>query len=291
MQKPVAKKQLIINADDAGFSDPINEAVKACYLGGKITGASLMACGDRFKEAASMLREIGKNDVGVHFTLTGKLSPCVEDKSRVATLVNKDGRLAADYKIFALRYLLGRIDLDQVYLELKTQIKRVLDEGLAVTHFDSHENVHMFPDVFDVTKNLAEEFKVPYVRMPVEPSSIMLKGFSIKDFVRRSSLIAFASKNKKRIGDVSFMSNDIFLGHFHAGRMDYDIFFFMMNRLGEGISELAVHPSILSEDFFNKFPWYKNAEKEFDFLINEDWKGRLDALGVRLVTHREAVAN
>ncbi|MGB2629704.1 MAG: ChbG/HpnK family deacetylase [Candidatus Omnitrophota bacterium] len=282
-------KSLIINADDVGFSGPINEAVKACCLDGRITGVSVMASGPCFKEAAEMLKEIGKKDVGVHLTLTGNSFPCAGDRSKVSTLVGSDGKFPAGYKTFAFRYFLGKIGAREVRLELSAQIKRVLDEGLVVTHLDSHEHVHMFPEILDLTIRLSKEFGVPYIRFPRESPGIILKRFSVKDFARYASLAVFVSKGKGQITRAGVGRNDAFLGHFHAGRMDEGVFTFLLDRLSDGINEVAVHPSTSSGDFFRECPWYRNAEKEFDFLMNGRWKGRLEAEGIRLVSHKEAL--
>jgi predicted glycoside hydrolase/deacetylase ChbG (UPF0249 family) len=280
-------KSLIINADDVGFSSAINEAARICYQEGRITGVSVTACGTRFLEAAEMLRGIEKKDVGVHLTLTGDLSPCAQDKSGVSTLIGRDGKFMNGYKSFASRYFLGKIDPAQVYLELSSQIKKVQDEGLTVTHLDSHEHVHMFPEILEATIKLAGEFNVPYIRLPLEPSRIMRKSFSVGDFMRHFSLVLFTPGGKKRVTQANIKYNRTFLGHFHAGRINYDVFCFLLDNLREGINELAVHPAVSSEDFSKKYPWYKNAEGEFSFLTKENWKKRIASSGIRLASHKD----
>ncbi|MGB3082949.1 MAG: ChbG/HpnK family deacetylase [Candidatus Omnitrophota bacterium] len=265
-------KSLIINADDVGFSDAINEAAKECFLAGSITGVSLMTRGARFDEAASMLREIGKKDAGVHLTLTG---PC--------------GTFAESYRDLAMRYFLGKVDLDEIYAELSGQIKKVRDAGLEVTHLDGHEHVHMFPDILRLTIRLAKEYGVPYIRFPLEVSSIMMKSFSLKDLVRHFSLAAFIPVGKKCLQASGLKCNEYFFGHFHAGRIDSEVFRFMLDNLREGVTELAVHPSVRSESFYRESPWYKNTGEEFNALIEKGWKELLPALGILLVPHKKVI--
>ena len=262
-------KFLIINADDVGFSDAINAAVRECYISGAITGASIMACCPRFNEAVKILLEIGKEEVGVHLTLTGMK------------------KFAHNYKSFALKYSMGRIDLGKAYEELSGQVKKVRDKGLNITHIDSHEHIHMFPGVLNIAIKLALEFNIPYVRLPFESSRMMTKSFSVKDAVRHVSLAAFIPSGKRQISQIGLEHNDYFLGHFHAGRIDDDILRFMISNLREGVTELAVHPSAGSEAFYREFPWYKSTKKEFDFLVNKTWKEELAGSGVRLVTHKK----
>jgi len=280
-------KFLIINADDCGFSDAVNEAVERCYRAGRITGVSIMAVGACFQQAAGMLKNIEKTDVGVHMTLTGRLSPCTEDRARIDTLLNKDGTFPADYKSLGLRCLLRKLRQGQVYLELREQIEKVLNEGLSVTHLDSHEHVHMFPEVFDATLKLASEFNIPYIRIPLENPAAITKSFAIKDLVRYGGLRVFASRGRKLIAGTSLKYNDVFCGHFHSHRIDDSILSAMIGNISEGVSELAVHPSVLSEDLVKRFPQYRNAHIELDAIMNGRWKERLGAEGITLVSHKE----
>jgi predicted glycoside hydrolase/deacetylase ChbG (UPF0249 family) len=207
----------------------------------------------------------------------------------VSTLVGEDGIFLKSYKELALRFFSKKINLDQVYLEFSNQIRKIQDAGLNITHLDSHEHVHMLPGLPDMVTKLAKDFKIEYVRLPQEPASVMLKGFTLKDLLRRLSLAIFTLNAKKRLRGKGIFTNDAFLGHFHAGRIDCDTFCYMLEGLNDGVSEFAFHPAATSEDFLEKFPWYKNAGKEYDLLLSKDWGKYLTEAGVQLATHKEAL--
>ncbi len=283
-------KSLIVNVDDVGLSDAINEAVKACYRRGAITGVSVMPCGARFTEAANMLRNLGKVEVGVHLTLAGRFSPCTEDISAISTLLRANGEFSRDYKSFGTRYFLRRIKSHQVYLELANQIKRVMAEGLTITHLDSHEHIHMFPEIFRITLRLAAEFGIPYIRIPLEHIKMIRKKLPPKDLLRHAALRMFTSGAKKIISRTRLKCNDAFLGHTHAGRIDDDILCFMVDNLEDGICELAVHPGIQSPELVEESPWHRNAPAELDTLLNGRWRAHAESRNVRLVSHKEAVS-
>ncbi|MCK4851650.1 MAG: ChbG/HpnK family deacetylase [Candidatus Omnitrophica bacterium] len=283
-------KSLIINADDCGLSEEINQAVEICYRAGSITGVSIMSPGACFQPAARMLRNTGKTDVGVHLTLTGNLPPCAEDRAGVGTLLGRNGKFLPDYKSFGSRYLLRGIRQDQVYRELKAQIEQILEQGLSITHLDSHEHVHVFPGVFKVTLKLAEEFNIPYIRIPRENLSVITRSFSIKDLMRYAGLNGLAASAGARISRSGRKYNNAFWGHFHSGRIDDDILCFIMENLGQGVNELAVHPAVASREFLEEFPWHRNARKELGALMDGRWKTCLDPGDVRLVSHRQAAA-
>ena len=281
---------LIINADDVGLSDGINEAVKACYSKGIITGVSVIACGGSFREGAAMLREAARTEVGAHLALTGAFRPCTEDLSKVNTLVSKDGRFPRDYWGFFRRYSTGRISSGQIRLELENQIKRLKAEGLEITHLDSHEHVHVFPGVFGIVLDLARENGVPYVRSASEDPVVIKKDFRLRDLARYAILKAFAVRAGKRLERSGLGYNDRFLGHFHSGRINGDILLYMAENMSDGLFELAVHPGIVTAELLDKSPWHANAQAEMEALMNKSWRKLLEVEGVRLVTHMEAVS-
>ena len=280
-------KSLIINIDDVGISPAINEAVKKCYALGIITGVSVVSCGSHFFEACNMLQKIEKRDVGAHLTLTGHLMPCTKDSSKVRNLLGKKETFLESYKDLIRQYVIKKFDLGAIYLEFSNQIKKIKEEGLTVTHLDSHEHIHMLPDIMKIVVTLAREFNVPYIRLSKEPGSMLKKEFTIKDFFRYASLKAFAPVAKRIITENGLKCNDAFLGHFHSGRINDDILCFMMRSLPKGVSELAVHPGVLSPELLDFSSWYKNAQKELDALTDGRWEECAESNKIRFIPHKE----
>lgn len=281
-------KSLIINADDIGISDAVNEAVKECYLAGVITGTSIMVCGERFLEACTILKNLSETEVGVHLTLTGRFRPAMPDTSTIRSLVSEEGTFVSGYFEFATRYFSGRIRSKEMYRELKQQILKVKEEGLEVTHLDSHEHIHMFPRVLEITTKLAKEFNVPYIRLPLERAVILEKGFTFKDFIRYTALNTFIRSSRKTFDRIRATCCVNFMGHFHSGRINTDILCFMIKNLPEGVNEIALHPALESEAFLKAYPWYRNAHKEFNTLMDEKWRNLARAEGIAFVTHKQA---
>jgi predicted glycoside hydrolase/deacetylase ChbG (UPF0249 family) len=282
-------RSLIVNADDVGLSDGVNEAVRRSYLSGAITGVSVMACGRCFREAAAMLRDLEKPETGVHLTLTGGFFPCTKTASKIKSLLNKRGAFPGDYWAFMARYFRKKTRMDEIYLELVNQIKKVKEEGLTITHLDSHEHVHIFPGVLKVVVSLAKEFNIPYIRLPLERTVVTRIGFRVIDLLRHEGLKAFASRAGKTITAANLKHNDTFLGHFHSGRIDDDVLVFMMKNLAEGVSELALHPGVTSRGVLSDpVHHHSNAPIELDALLNGKWRQLSESEGIRLISHKEA---
>jgi predicted glycoside hydrolase/deacetylase ChbG (UPF0249 family) len=284
------EKLLIVNADDCGFSEEIDSAVEACYRAGKITGTSLMAGGRSFSHAAGMLKKNGISAAGVHLTLTGSLSPCTKDLSEIKTLCPGRDIFCAAYGSFALNYFMGRIKPEHIRREFVSQIEKVRGAGLELSHLDSHEHIHALPGIFGIVAGLAKEYKIPYVRVPLENISAMQKNFSLKNMARYGALRAVlaCAEPFKGLAERGIASNGRFLGHFHAGSLNDEILCSMMAALKEGVNELAVHPAIFSEKFTKGFPWYANAASEMNAILKGDWHKKAAASGIKLVTHAGA---
>ena len=52
-----------------------------------------------------------------------------------------------------------------VYNELKSQIQKVLNDGIKISHFDSHEHIHHSPWIFKIITELGKEFKINKIRL------------------------------------------------------------------------------------------------------------------------------
>ena len=262
-------KKLIINADDAGLSKEANEAIGKCFKSDVVTGTSVIACGASFNEAVEMLHSVGKAEVGVHLTLTGDFTPVSKDTGRIKTLLDETGKFNEGYQKFALRYFLGKINADEISYELASQIKKVRETGLKITHLDSHEHIHMLPRVLKTVLILADEFKVPYIRFSSERIGAIKKSFRVKDLLRYMCLKVFAPMAKRSIDSFNIKRNDFFLGHFHSGRISDDILCSMLDGLKDGVTELAVHPA---------------QDVELETLLNGKWKSLAAEKDIQLST-------
>ena len=52
----ISRKQLVVNADDFGFTPDVNEGIVESHRNGILTAATLMANGDAFKDAVRLAR-------------------------------------------------------------------------------------------------------------------------------------------------------------------------------------------------------------------------------------------
>ncbi|RPJ72470.1 MAG: ChbG/HpnK family deacetylase, partial [Desulfobacteraceae bacterium] len=163
MKRPAAAIRLVVNADDLGVSERVNAGIILAHRRGIVTAASLMAVGRAFAQAVEGCRAFPALDVGVHLTLVAE--PPLRPNS---SLPGPDGRLPASAGAFLRRWAAGGIRRDDIRAECAAQIERVLNQGLRVTHLDSHQHVHALPRLADLCLDLAARYGIPFVRVPVE---------------------------------------------------------------------------------------------------------------------------
>ncbi len=146
-------KQLVVNADDFGFTPDVNQGIVEAHRRGILTATTLMANGAAFEDALRLARETPSLDVGCHLVLIGGRS----------LSTGKPLPLTVPQLLAAM----ARREI-RVYDELRAQVRRIVDAGIRPTHLDTHKHTHLAPPVLDAVARLGEEFDIPWVRRPFD---------------------------------------------------------------------------------------------------------------------------
>jgi len=138
----VAKRYLIVNADDFGQSHDINRGVILSYEQGIVTSASLMVRQPAAFEAAAYSRHKPDLSVGIHFDF-GEWAYRHDTWVPLYEVVSMDDKTAVKNEICgqltAFRDLVGR----------------------DPTHIDSHQHAHRKKPVSSILLRLAQQLGVP----------------------------------------------------------------------------------------------------------------------------------
>jgi chitin disaccharide deacetylase len=224
--------RLIVNADDFGFNQDVNEGILEAHRNGILTAATLMANGDAFEQAVATARTNPSLDVGCHLTLIGGssvLNPAREMPRTVPEL------LAA----------LARHKMP-VYEEFRAQMMRVNRAGIRPTHLDTHKHTHLAWPVFSAVARIAREFGVRWVRAPFDfatPSAAPLARRLVHRGVRTQQR-SFRSALRR----AGLRSTDHFAGFQLTGHMGTAELLDVIERLPEGVTELMCHPGYMGHD-------------------------------------------
>lgn len=277
-----ARRTLVVTADDVGLHERMNEGSIRAHRDGIVTAVSLVANGRAFDHAVELLRQERALDVGVHLTYVEEtpLSPL----SDVTSLLDDDGRFLKSFRSFSFRYLYGGVDLAELERELRKQIERVLQAGLTVIHLNSHQHLHLFPRIFDRVLALAEEFRIPNVRMPEDypkTSEHDVRAISI----RVLSAMSGRARHKWK-GHTPIAMNDRAVGILHAGHLTAPYLVELLDST-EGVTELVTHPGVATAEIAKTYEWGYDWDEETAALCAPAVRKAIVDRGIQLTRFSE----
>lgn len=267
-------KRLIVNADDFGFTNDVNEGIIEAHHRGILTAATIMATGGAFQQAVVLAKESPELDVGVHLTLIGTRS-----------LSDPAHALPNTIRGLVTAIALGHIDL---YRELEMQLLRVVSAGIIPTHFDTHKHTHLHPRVLDAVALLAAKYGVRWIRRPFDlPVPARIEVPLKKRWL--SSLIGFQcgafEASAKRHG---FHSTDHFAGFQITGRFGAAELAAVAAALPEGTTEFMCHPGHCGSELRESRTRLKESrQRELEALCSLEVKEALRRNGVVLGRYRD----
>lgn len=153
------KRFVIINADDLGISNSVNDAVFELMARGKITSATLIANAPSIKDAARRIPLFPNCSFGVHLNLT-QFEP-LSRNLRSSALTLADGRFHKNFRQARPSPALLRA----IYDELSAQIERLISLGVPISHIDSHHHIHTVPFVVPVIRAVQQRYGIRRIRI------------------------------------------------------------------------------------------------------------------------------
>jgi hypothetical protein len=235
---PPDARVLIINTDDFGMYHAINAAVIQSIEEGIASSCSLMVPCPWALHAMHLLGDRPEIPFGIHLTLFcdtthyrwGPVTPT----ERVPSLLDARGDLFSPAQV---PDLVAQARIDEVELEFRAQIDRVVDAGLTPTHLDWHCLADGGrDDILDLTLSLAEQYGLA-VRIWLEPGRQKLRrrGMPVTDHDFLDSFALDLDGKSARYAE-------------------------LLHELPAGLNEWAVHPGL------------GNAESQ---AIDGGWRVRL----------------
>ena len=146
-------KRLIVNADDFGRHELINAAVERGVTAGCLRSATLMPGGKAFDSAVAVAKRHTELGVGIHFTLVNGYP--VLPPAEIPSLVTEQGVFYDDHTAFVKRYIMGKVNLEEVRAELAAQLQKLEQAGLSLTlrHEDGTTHSYLFKEVKHIIGN------------------------------------------------------------------------------------------------------------------------------------------
>lgn len=153
-------KRIIINADGYGFTPGVNEGIVRTLEAGLVRSTSCTPNFGFLGEVGNVARRFPDVSFGIHFNLSVGMPVCFPNK--VPSLVNEDGCFWGASLLEMI--VQKKINRDDVVRELTAQAALLADSGLPMSHWDGHQNKHLYPLFFDSAMEVAKHFNIAAVR-------------------------------------------------------------------------------------------------------------------------------
>ncbi|HNB52559.1 MAG TPA: ChbG/HpnK family deacetylase [Anaerolineales bacterium] len=258
---------LIINADDFGWTDGHNRAVEQAHREGILNSASLMTTTSGFAEALQILARSPELRVGVHLTLNE--TPPALSSAQLPALTGSDGQFHDSIRAIVQLWGAGKLRKEIILAEWRAQLELALRAGVPVSRLDSHKHVHLFPPLWDAFLVLAQEYKIPYIRLPLERfSSLAVRRLPFWGAMWMFGLRARSQLRGTRLAYAARFWGFTVSGAFTRPRLE----FALAHPAAQGITEIMVHPACITPQvdvLRKKYVWAAEYlfEEELSALI------------------------
>ena len=288
-------RRLIINADGFGFTFGNNRGIVECLPAGVVTSVSVNVNFPAFQETARLLAEWPAVSVGVHLDLT--VGPCVSNPADVPDLVDERGDfLGAEFRKRAMR---GAIPHGQMVAELDAQVRRFQEAGRTPSHWDSHQNQHLYPPFFRAAMEVARRHGI--LRMRTHRHYLFATGggralravragLHLLTHPRRwarywysNRLMRRARREGMQMAD-RLISPGILDGNHKFHRRFWTTLF---QRLPEGVSEVYCHPGYPDETLAAHARYVDERQQELEVLRDPALAEAARREGVELISFHQ----
>jgi len=263
------RRQLVVNADDFGFTPDVNAGIVDAHRRGILTATTLMANGDAYDDAVRLARETPSLDIGCHLVLIGGRS-LVTGNPFPATVAQLLAALAR-----------GRL---RVYDELAAQVRRAAASGIRPTHLDTHKHTHLVPAVLDAVVRLARDFGIRWVRCPFD---FPMNSLGAPRLARLANGAAGLMRGRFRrtLAAHGCRAVDHFAGFQLTGRLGAVELVALAAALPEGSTELMCHPGYLTDALRGAHTRLKESrQRELEALTAAETRRALKEHGIELIS-------
>lgn len=243
-----AHRSVILEADDLGLVYAFNEGIRVAYQEGVLTSTCIRANGYAYDHAVrEILPACPGLGLGIHLCLNE--AGCVAPPSQVPLLLEKTGCLRGGF-FWLIRLARTAAGSQQIELEFRAQIEKVLSDGLDIDHLNSHQHVHMIPSIFRITCRLSREYGIPAVRLtrelPYWAGGVRkrMQPFVNSNFLKHILLNNFARVNEIAARRFGIPTTDYFVGVNYTAHMNLAATLGGIRAAPYGSVEVLLHPAI-----------------------------------------------
>jgi len=290
-------KYLIVNADEFGLTEQVNQGIIEAHQKGVLTSTTFIVNMWSFEDAVALANANPTLATGLHLNLTDGAP--ISNSEAVSSLVDTGGRFHHRGELLR-RLIAGRIKSRDVREELRAQIGKLHAAGISPTHLDSHQSTFMFPTLFRIVVELAAEHQLP-IRLPQEQMMFHSTQTLFRHLgsprlwkkVAMWSICEVMRRGLERRGIPTIRRVASTIGTFentHNNSITLDTYQLILRSIGDGISELMTHPGY-ADDRLASFVWggwpeARRREQELAVLCDSRLSKMIASQDIQLINYR-----
>jgi chitin disaccharide deacetylase len=172
--------RIVVNADDLGISEEVNEAIFRRMEERAITSATLLPNAPFTAEAIKRIHRFPECSFGVHLNLTEFKPMRAQSRVALSDILDEQGYFRGN----AIRET--KIDvriLGAIYREWCDQIENHICMCAQPSHLDAHHHVHTIPQILPVLALLRRRYKINRIRISrnlYAPQDLLKRGMLAK---------------------------------------------------------------------------------------------------------------
>lgn len=287
-------RNLIVNADDLGWTDGVNRGIADAHRQGLVTSTSLLANGRAFDSALDVARGNPALGVGVHLNLSD--GPPTASPENVRGLLNSENCLEDGPETLLLRIASRSLPLEEIEREWDAQIQKVREAGIHPTHVDGHKHVQMLPGLFEIAVRLAKKHGIRAIRVSHEESRLRAvlatdgeqkTGVVLKQGVQARGLKLLAPDAREMANRQGLVTTDYFCGIAQTGVLHRTGVERLLESLPDGTTELMCHPGYF-DDALHASPTrlQESRQTELQILTDPAVRKLVATRGIRLISYK-----
>jgi len=277
-----SNKQLIITADDYGLCAAVNDAIEECLAAGTVGATCVMTNMESCEQAAGLRGKFPLSSIGLHWNLT-QGAPLL-GPAAVPTLVGQDGRFAGSFR---RRWWARQLNFAEMRAELVIQYERFRLLAGKPDFWNTHQNMHVLPGLFQFFVDLGNELNIPAMRSH-ERITLPLHGSVSRYHLRhpaywfKGQVIRLWSMQARAKG-MLMPDGRLYLPGYEAGQYALSSVLDRVNwRDVSTAVELVIHPAKALDATLGSLT--ESRLREYQMFREPRLAGKLARAGVRLVS-------
>jgi len=287
-------RNLIVNADDLGWTDGVNRGIADAHRQGLVTSTSLLANGRAFDSALDVARGNPALGVGVHLNLSD--GPPTASPENVRGLLNEMNCLEDGPETLLLRIASRSLPLEEIEREWDAQMQKVREAGIHPTHVDGHKHVQMLPGLFEIAVRLAKKHGIRAIRVSHEESKLRAvlatggeqkTGVVLKQGVQARGLKLLAPDAREMAHRQGLVTTDYFCGIAQTGVLHRTGVERLLESLPDGTTELMCHPGYFDDALHaSATRLQESRQTELQILTDPTIRKLVATRGIRLISYK-----